>query len=349
MSFTRPELTNLLEAAYADIERIPGADARLAFGNLNVIAHILAGGVDGLYGFLEWQTKQLLPDTSDAEYLDRHASIWGIYRRAAEPAAGDITVSGAVGSVVLIGTLFVRSDGQQFASVAEVTLSGTTATVSVEAVTAGALSNTASGSALTLISPVSGLSSSAVVGVDGLVNGSDIESDALIRSRLFIRIQAPPDGGSSSDYEQWALEVAGVTRAWVAPLEMGAGTVTVRFVRDGDDSIIPDAGEITVVEDYIAERRPVTADVYVVAPTAAPITFQIQLSPGTTAVKAAVEAELRDLLFREAAPGVTLLVSHIREAISIAAGESDHVLVSPAANVTHAIGTMATFGSITWS
>ncbi|RYE88861.1 MAG: baseplate J protein, partial [Oxalobacteraceae bacterium] len=58
--------------------------------------------------------------------------------------------------------------------------------------------------------------------------------------------------------------------------------------------------------------------------------------------------ELRDLLVREAAPGKTLLLSHIREAVSTAAGETDHVLVSPAANVVPPTGHMPTFGSIAW-
>ncbi|MNL36264.1 Baseplate J-like protein [compost metagenome] len=113
-------------------------------------------------------------------------------------------------------------------------------------------------------------------------------------------------------------------------------------------SIIPDGAEVAAVKAHIDTLRPVTAELYVVAPVAAPINFQIQLTPSSVAVKAAVEAELRDLLKREAAPGKTILVSHIREAISIAAGEQDHVLVAPAANVTNAIGSMSTFGSITW-
>ena len=61
------------------------------------------------------------------------------------------------------------------------------------------------------------------------------------------------------------------------------------------------------------------------------------------------EAELRDLIRREAEPSGTLLISHIREAISVAAGERDHVLVTPAANVECDIGEVPTFGDITWS
>ena len=66
------------------------------------------------------------------------------------------------------------------------------------------------------------------------------------------------------------------------------------------------------------------------------------------AVEAAVTAELQDMITRDAIPGGTILYSHIMEAISIATGETDHVLVSPAANVTHATYEIAVMGTITW-
>jgi uncharacterized phage protein gp47/JayE len=166
---------------------------------------------------------------------------------------------------------------------------------------------------------------------------------------LLARIQQPPHGGADYDYVNWALEVAGVTRAWVYPMELGLGTVTVRFVRDNDASIIPDAGEVAAVYDYIEARRPVTADLTVLAPVAVPLNFSIAVTPNTAAVKAAVETELRDLLLREAEPAGTILLSHIREAISLAAGESNYTMTSPNADVTNTTGSMTTFGAITWS
>ena len=63
----------------------------------------------------------------------------------------------------------------------------------------------------------------------------------------------------------------------------------------------------------------------------------------------AVEAELRDLLARDAEPGGTILISRIREAVSIAAGETDNVVSTPTANVTHAAGELAVLGVITWT
>lgn len=348
MPFSRPTLKTLIDRAIADINaRLPGADARLALSNLNVLAHVHGGGVHGLYGFLEWLARQVMIDTAEVEYLDRWASIWGVVRVPAAAATGSAVLTGTTGTVVATGTLLARSDGVQYLTTGEVTLSGGTATAGVIAVSGGAAGNL-SGGTLSLVTPIAGVDAAAEITIAGLAGGADTETDDGLRTRLLDRIQTPPHGGAQHDYIAWALTVPGVTRAWVYPGELGLGTVTVRFVRDNDASLIPDAGEVQAVQDYIDSVRPVTADVIVAAPVAVPLNFTIDITPDTAATRAAVEAELRDLLLRESEPGATILLSHIREAISLAVGENDHILTVPSANVTPAVGAMATFGVITW-
>lgn len=349
MSFARPDLQTLIDRAAGDIEtRLPGADARLRRSNLNVLARVHAGSVHGLYGYLDWLSRQVLVDLAEAEILERHASIWGIARVPAAFAVGQAMATGTNGTVVPAGTIFRRADGAEYATDAEVTVAGGSATLALVAVEAGQAGNAAANTTLNIVTPIAGLNAAATVTAGGLTSGADIEEDDSLRARVLARIQQPPHGGARHDYVAWAKEVPGVTRAWCYPLELGTGTVTVRFVRDADALIIPDPAEVAAVQAYIDARRPVTANLTVVAPMAVPIAFQIELTPNSASVQAAVEAELRDLLLREAEPGSTILISHIREAISLAAGETDHVLVAPAADVTHAIGEMATFGSITW-
>jgi uncharacterized phage protein gp47/JayE len=62
-----------------------------------------------------------------------------------------------------------------------------------------------------------------------------------------------------------------------------------------------------------------------------------------------VTAELKDLFIRDGSPGGTILISRVREAISIAAGESDHVLISPTVNIVSPAGQLPVVGTITWS
>ena len=349
--FSRPSLQNLIDRAQGDIEAgLPGADARLRRSNLNVLAGLIAGVSHGLHGHIAWLADQVIADTAEAEWLDRWATLWlDQPRKAAAAATGSVTFTGTSGTLIPAGTSLVRADGVEYATEADATLTGGTITAAVTAIEAGAAGNAVAGVTVTLTTPIAGVTSAATVASGDLTGGSDTESDDALRVRLLARIKEAPHGGASFDYVNWALEVAGVTRAWCYPQELGVGTVTVRFVRDDDASIIPDAGEVTAVQDYIDALRPVTAQLTVVAPVAVALDFTIAVTPDTAAVRAAVEAELTDLLRREAEPGGTILLSHIREAISIAAGETNHVLTVPAADVTHTTGQMATMGTITWA
>lgn len=349
MPFSRPALTDLIERTRADALARLNAEELLRRADVEVLARVLAGASHALHGYIDWLSRQVIYDTADAEMLDRWATIWGVPRHAPFTASGNITLTGTTGTVIPAGTSLVRTDGAEYTTDADATLAAGTATAAVTASLAGDSGNSLIGSSLSLASPISGANSVATVATGGLAGGADQEDDAALRSRLTFRIQNPPHGGASFDYVTWALEVSGVTRAWVYPEELGLGTVTVRFVRDDDASVIPDAGEVAAVQAYIDALRPVTADVTVVAPVAVPLDFTIALTPNTAAVKSAVTAELTDLLRREAEPARTILLSRIREAISIAAGETNHVLTVPAADVTHTTGQMATMGTITWS
>ena len=81
---------------------------------------------------------------------------------------------------------------------------------------------------------------------------------------------------------------------------------------------------------------------------AVPVDFTLRVVPDTAAVRAGVLSSLVDLLRRESEPGGTLLLSHIKEAISRVAGETDHVLSAPVADVVLGTGEFAVMGAITW-
>lgn len=344
--FERPTIATLIDRTRADVLTRLATDDVLRHSDAEVLARALAGAAHGLYGYLDWLALQLLPDTA-TDYLERHGSLLGITRKPAAKATGAVTLTTQVGSVIPAGTQLRRADQTLYESVAEQTAAGTSLALDVRAVTAGEQGNAVATTPLALVSPIAGVQTAAVAGT--LSGGADTESDEAYRERILTRWRKTPQGGAAQDYVAWALEVEGVTRAWCYPEELGAGTVTVRFARDDDASPIPDAGEVATVAAHIAALRPVTAQVTVVAPVAVTLNFSIQAtSPNTAAVRAAIEASLRALLRREAEPGTTLLISHLREAISTATDEYDHVLVAPAANVVYATGQMAVFGAITW-
>lgn len=352
MPFARPSLTEIIDRVIADISnRITGVDSSVLRRSLLGILGRAEGGVAHLlYGYIDWVSKQVIPDTAETEFLERWAAIWNIQRKPADFSVGPVTFTVVVGSIIPADTIIQRQDGVQYIALSDATVVGTVATLSVQALVAGDDANMAAGGRVTLLSPIAGVQSNGTVAAGGIVDGADVESDDRLRERLLNRIQNPPQGGSIADYVQWGLEVSGVTRVWVYPREMGAGTVTVRFVTDDDPGgIIPSPAKVDEVYDHIEVKRPVTAELFVVAPIADPLDPQIAISPNTPAVQAAVIAELNDLMIRDALPAGKILISRLREAASIAAGEDNSSFISPTADVTHAAGHIATLGTITFS
>ncbi len=352
MSYPTPTLAALVARAQADTNsRLDGSEARLSVSTLKVVSYVRAGSASGLYGYVAWLSRQMFVDTCDVDMLPRHGNINKVPQKPATPSIGSVTMTSTGPFPVPAGTIWQRVDGAQFLTTADVQMAGVPASVPVVAVKAGTAGDTPAGTQLKLVSPLGGgMSNVATVDTAGITDGTDLEDPEVWRARIKDRIQRPISGGTKSDYEEWAKEVPGVTRAWCSPGEMGPGTITLRFVRDNDPGgLIPDAAAIAAVTAYINARRGVTSILYVVAPIAAPIDFQIQgLSPASDAVKLAVKTELADLLRREAIPGGTILRSHMNAAISAAAGEDDHVLVAPAGNVINLIGRISTVGVVTW-
>jgi uncharacterized phage protein gp47/JayE len=141
--------------------------------------------------------------------------------------------------------------------------------------------------------------------------GTDEETDDQLRYRVLKRIRNPPQGGDKTDYEQWALAVPGCTRAWVYPLEMGMGTVSVRVMFDdlrADQGGFPLQSDLDSVTAYLDTVRPVAVkDFWVLSPIPQPIDVHIgKLNPDTTAVRAGIEQSLLKMLFEKATPGQTI-------------------------------------------
>ena len=113
-----------------------------------------------------------------------------------------------------------------------------------------------------------------------MTGGADQETDDELRVRVLDRIRKPPMGGDADDYVAWALSVAGVTRAWCSPLEMGMGTVTVRFMCDdlrASNGGFPNASDVAAVQAFLDTVRPVAVkDIFVLAPTPQPISLAVR-------------------------------------------------------------------------
>lgn len=330
---------------------LAGADARLRGSPENAVAKIVTLGVHDLHGYIAWMFKQIHPKTADEDYLENnHASLRKITRKPATAAVGSVTFTGTNGTTIPEGTVLRRADGQEYTTDAGVLITAGSATVAIRASAAGFIGNASAGSKLSMTSPIAGVQSAAVIAAGGCFGGADLEGVEDLRRRVLQRWAKPPQGGADHDYESWALEVAGVTRAWILRHAMGVGTVMVIFVMDNKpDTIIPTPEEAELVRAYIDPKRNATAKgLFVIPPSPFNVDFTIRISPDTPAIRAAITAELQDFFRREAEPGGTLYLSRMNEAISAATGEFDHELVTPAANVTRDFAEISMLGEITF-
>jgi uncharacterized phage protein gp47/JayE len=324
----------------------------------NSVLRVLSDGNAGLAYlvllYIDWLALQLLPDTAETEWLDRHAAIWlpANGRKAATFASGSVTATGISGSIIPQATQLTGgiSGGVLYETLAQITVGPGPTPVDVRAVDPGIAGNLDQGSSLAFVNAIAGVDGATTVVTMG--GGVDVESDDELRIRVLERIQQPPMGGAAYDYVAWAKQVPGVTRAWAFP-EQGPGTMTVRFLMDDlypDDDGWPQPADILTVDTYIEQKRPVTVkDCYVMAPIKQFLDMTItNLVSGDAATQAAIEQSIRDMLFVKAAPGETIYRSWVEEAISNAVGEDHHNLTFVDA-VMPAPGYMAVLGTILYA
>lgn len=358
MPWTRPTLAGIMDRVRTDLWTALESSPILRRSVAGVLAKAISGATHMLHGHLEYLARQINPLTAEGVFLERWAGVWRISRRSATFAMGEVTFTGEDGTLIPGATLLQHPQtGNQYETGEDATIVDGSVAVPISALAPGPEGNLDPGMELELVSPIAGVESAvAISSSDGISGGLAVEEDEPLRARMLVRIQTPPAGGNNNDYVVWAKEVSGVTRAWCFPSFLGSGTVGVAFtVDDHPVSVIPDLDKVAEVQEHIDAVRPVTADLFVFAPIPKEIDFEIQVSPDASEVRQAVEAELRDLIRRDAAPGGatnsdgTILLSRIREAISTAAGEEDHTLISPTTNQTVSVGEIAVFGSITWA
>jgi uncharacterized phage protein gp47/JayE len=258
--------------------------------------------------------------------------------------------TGTNGSVIPAGSLLGQSSVNSSYQTTSMVVVGTGPTeVPVTALNAGIVGNMNPEDTLAFLAAPPGVDGTAtVVSMDG---GADTETDDELRMRILKRIQQPPMGGDQTDYEQWALAVPGVTRAWAYPNEMGIGTVTVRFLMDdlrADDDGWPTPQDVNTVAGYVDTVRPVTVkDCYVVAPIKQFLDITIaNLVPDTTEAQAEIEQSLRNMLFVKAAPGQTIYAAWVSYAIMNAPSIISFELVTNTDYVMPDQGHMAVLGTI---
>ncbi|MFT4271273.1 MAG: baseplate J/gp47 family protein [Pantoea sp.] len=350
--FSRPTLPQLITAVRSDILTRLAADSTLAElrrTDAEVYSRVQAASVHTVYGYIDYLARNLLPDLCDEDWLIRHGNMKRCPRKDAVSASGYVRWDGVTADVSIeAGVTIQRDDLVSFTTTSEASVSGGVLRVAVSCDASGTTGNTDDGVTMRLTSPINGLSSAGVA--DTVQGGADIEDLEVWRARVIERWYYTPQGGADSDYEIWAKEVSGITRAWTRRHWAGTGTVGVMVANSDLINPVPDDATVAAVQAYIEPLAPIAGtDVYVFAPVAHTVDFDIRLNPDTEEVRYAVEAEIRAMMLRDGTPEGVLKPSRISEAISLATGEYSHTLVSPSADISIETGELGVVGAFSWT
>jgi uncharacterized phage protein gp47/JayE len=393
MPFSRPQLSTLLQQAAADISSgVQGTDGLLRFSNLNLLGKTVAGLANEQYGYLDYISLQTNPYTATDEFLEAWAALKNIFRKAPNAATGTVTFQGTAGTTIPAGTIIVRGDGYTYTTIAASTIAtgGTSVTVAAMAVLppidpvnnpsgSGAIGNTAAGTILTLQAPIQGIQSSGAAATV-FTGGADVELDSSLRTRMLLAYQTPPQGGAYSDYPQWALAVPGVTRAWCSPNGFGTGTVVTYIMLDMSEAandgfpvgtngisaydvfpngtargVVATGDQLTAAND-IYDEQPVTALVYLCAPTPNTINFNITgLGMPSTATQEAIASAIDAVFLVNGSPTPNAKnqpeyvdIDLIWSAVAAISGTEGFVIASPTGNIPNVVGELPVLGTVTY-
>ncbi|CAJ6032077.1 MuW-like tail protein [Burkholderia pseudomallei] len=323
----------LTDATIAQGTELSATDIALARSNIEAMAFTQGVGIHGAYRYLrDFIARQAIPTKSVGEFLDAWLVAYGLPRKEAKVSQGVALGPGVAGRVLNAGSTLRDDAGQTFTVLADAPVSNDgSVAAKIVCDVPGSAGNLAADTPLELIATVPGVDASFKVGPDGLSGGTDREKDPEAIYRLNQRLANPPRGSAPGDYERWALSVPGITRAWGIRNPSGPTSAGIIIMADNNPPYgLPTEAQRQAVYDYIRDpKRGPPDELFVIVPEPVYVDVVLRTTPDTAATRSAIELELRDLFFREAVPHGRIPHTHLREAVSTAPGEFDHVFVQP--------------------
>jgi uncharacterized phage protein gp47/JayE len=271
------------------------------------LTKVIAGAIAGidilLYNSILWVYSQAFPDTADYDALVLLGKLVSIVPTGAVKAVITANVYGTNGESVAAGTTYFSTPGR---SVYQVTTGGTIAgglfLATLTALTAGEAANVANGVELSIVTPDTALTGSAIV-VGTTTDGEDAESEEQFRVRVVARYKRRHTGGSPADYYLWGLEAPHFI--WVSPVAGDApGDVWVYGEVDNETDGIPTSAQLLTLAAYLttdpatglATRKPIGDTISCFPITRKVFNFEINISNSSTTTETAITAAIAEYL-----------------------------------------------------
>ena len=320
-------------------------------GDMAVRLYAVAAQIYALYVQGDWVGRQCFPQTAQGEYLDRHAQLRGLERRAAVAAEGvlhfETDTAPEADLTIPEGTVCMTAAQVRFETVEAGTLrAGTTqADVRARALEPGAAGNVAAGTVRAM--------AVAPVGVSRCTNpaafsgGVDQEDDEGLRSRVLETFRRMPNGANAAFYQQEALSFPEVAAATVVARPRGVGTVDVYIATAAG---LPDSELLEKVAAHLEERREIAVELQVKAPAAKQVDVTVQVAAGEGADGETVLAEVKSAIqswFDGRLLGQSVLRARLGELVFGVAGVANYAITAPAADVAVDVDELPRLGTLT--
>lgn len=280
--------------------------------------------------------------TAKGAWLDLHAEEFYNYTRTPGTFAegtvtfGDPNSQGpftrAAGEIVVS-----TAGGVRFTNKSSVTIPlGGTVSATVRAEAAGAAANVANSTIIAVVSSLPGVTvgnPDPGAGTWLTLQGTDEESDELLRQRCRARWPALSTGTTASVYESWAKQAStSVSKATARASATTPGLVTLTLAGNAG-GVAP--GVVTAVDAYVKERQPLA--IFVQCASAAnqvvTVTGTVSVSsPLLASATAEVALNLQQLI-ADTPIGGTVYLAAIIEAVMAAPGVVNVALTAPVADV----------------
>ena len=188
--------------------------------------------------------------------------------------------------------------------------------VDVESVEEGSDKNLASGSILTLVTPIVGVNESAFVTLDGVRGGVDEETEDSLKARLLEKRANPVANFNEGAVIQLAKSVPSVDKVFVLPITPFPGAATIYFFVKDTVNRIPSASQVTQVKNAILSQIPITTDpdnIFVSAPNTVSVSHVIDsLAPNTQTMKDAIGVNLNAFYIDQISIGQDITLDQIK-------------------------------------
>lgn len=172
------------------------------------VASVHAKKLKEIYDKLAEIFPELFPWSCTKEpYLSMHLQTFGLTRREAVKARGEVTITGKVGVILSPGIVVISRLGIKYETIENGVIgSNGEAVVAIECQEAGVVGNCGIGDITTF--EIANTDIYGVTNKEKIENGADIETVEMAKERMHEKASMPAHSGNKNNYILWAKSVA---------------------------------------------------------------------------------------------------------------------------------------------